>query len=122
MLDSYEIDFLYTMLKVDDLESQLKTAFSNTIPPAIKQIILAELPTKTATGDELAERVANIFDDLVSAQLAKLVAYAIDYYVKNAAITGTIITTGSPTMQTAKIFSSPTPTINGKIPNTLGIK
>lgn len=109
------------MLKVNDLQSQLKTAFTNTITPAIKQVILSEMPTKTDHGEEVATRASKIFDDLVSDQLATLIAQAIDYYIKNASITGTLITVGSPTTQTAKVTSMPTPTINGKIPNTLGI-
>jgi hypothetical protein len=53
--------------------------------------------------------------------LADNIANAIDYYIKNMAITGTIITVGSPVTQTAVITSMPTPVANGKVPNTLGI-
>lgn len=109
------------MLKVDDLQSQLKTAFSKVLPPAIKQAVLIQCPIKSDKGDEIADRVAETFDDLVSDQLATLIAEAIDYYIKNASITGTIITTGSPVTQTAVITSLPTPVTNGKVPNTLGI-
>ena len=65
--------------------------------------------------------IAETFDDLVTEPLAENLANAIDYYVKNIAITGTIITSGSPVTQTAMISSMPTPVINGKVPNTLGI-
>ena len=55
-------------------------------------------------------------------QLAQLIANAIDYYVKNISITGTIITVGSMVTQTAMIAPAPTPVVAGAIPNTLGIK
>jgi len=48
-------------------------------------------------------------------------AEAIDYYIKNADITGTIITVGNKFTQTAKINPPGTPVMGGKIPNTLGI-
>jgi hypothetical protein len=109
------------MLKVDDLKSQLKSAITNTVKPAIKQVLLASYPVKSNQGDEMAERLSQTFDELVSEQLATLFAQAIDYYIKNASITGTIITAGSPVTQTAVITSLPTPVTNGKVPNTLGI-
>ena len=109
------------MLKPNDLQSQLETAIRNTVTPTVKEMVLQLMPEKTKEGDELAERISQTFDDMVSESLSTLIAQAIDYYVKNASITGTIITTGSPVSQTAKITSMPTPTINGKIPNTLGI-
>jgi hypothetical protein len=109
------------MLKVNDLQSQLETAIRNTVTPAVKQMVLQLMPEKTKAGDELSDRISQTFDDLVAESLSTLIAEAIDYYVKNASITGTIITTGSPVTQVANITSMPTPTLNGKIPNTLGI-
>lgn len=110
------------MLNVNDLESQIKSALSNIIPNAIKECKLAELTEESDLGKEKAEEIAKLFDELVSEQLAKCIAGAIDYYVKNAQIYGTIITAGSPVTQTAVIMSQPMPTVNGAIPNTLGIK
>lgn len=109
------------MLKVDDLQFQLEVAIRNTVTPTIKQMVLQLMPEKTKEGDELAERISQTFDDLVSPSLSTLMAQAIDYYVKNASITGTLITVGSPVTQVANVFSMPTPTLNGVIPNTLGI-
>jgi len=109
------------MLKVDDLQSQLEVAIRNTVTPTIKQMVLQLMPEKTKEGDELAERISQTFDDLVSESLSTLMAQAIDYYVKNASITGTLITVGSPVTQVANVFSMPTPVLNGVIPNTLGI-
>ena len=109
------------MLKVDDLQSQLEVAIRNTVTPTIKQMVLQLMPEKTKEGDELAERISQTFDDLVSESLSTLMAQAIDYYVKNASITGTLITVGSPVTHVANVFSMPTPVLNGVIPNTLGI-
>jgi len=109
------------MLKVNDLKYQLKVAYSKVLPTAIERIVLTLMPEKSKVGEEKAKEMAQQFDELVSEELAELTANAIDYYIKNAAITGTIITAGSPTTQMAKITSMPTPITNGKVPNTLGI-
>ena len=53
--------------------------------------------------------------------VAELLSSAIDYYVKNITITGTLITTGSPWVHTVSITPAPTPITAGKIPNTLAI-
>ena len=47
---------------------------------------------------------------------------AIDYYVKNISISGTVLTTGSPVAQQAVIIPAPTPVVAGVIPNTLKIQ
>lgn len=109
------------MLNVDGLKDQIKQSIQEIIIPALVQIELLRCPQKSKLGDELAEQVANTFDELVTEPLAENLANAIDYYVKNISITGTIITVGSPTTQTASISSMKTPIVNGKIPNTLGI-
>ena len=71
------------------------------------------ISTWTLVTETLTEKVID--------PLAKRLAAAIDYYVRNANVYGTIITTGSPVTQMAAI-SSPTPLTNGKIPNTFGIQ
>jgi hypothetical protein len=109
------------MLNVDGLKDQIKQSIQEIVIPAIKEIERARQPNKSELGDELAEQIANTFDELVSEPLADNLANAIDYYIKNMAITGTIITVGSPVTQTAVITSMPTPVANGKVPNTLGI-
>ena len=109
------------MLMVADLENQIKCAFQNIIPPAIERCKLQEYSVESDVGKKMAKDFADTFDELVCADLAKLIANAIDYYVKNAQIFGTIITVGSPVTQTAVITSMPTPVANGKVPNTLGI-
>lgn len=109
------------MLNVDGLKEQLMQIIKDVVVPAIKEIELARQPLKSDIGDKQAQKIAETFDELVTEPLADNLANAIDYYVKNISITGTIITTGSPVTQTAKIISMPTPVTNGKVPNTLGI-
>ena len=80
------------------------------------QINLKKQPTTSELGNEQAKEVATVFDEMVSEALADILANAIDYYVKNMNITGTIITVGGPTTQTATIAPAPTPITGGKIP------
>lgn len=109
------------MLNVDGLKEQLMQTIKDVIIPAIKEIELSRQPLKSDTGDKMAQQIADTFDELVTEPLADNLANAIDYYVKNISITGTIVTVGSPVTQTANIESMPTPITNGKVPNTLGI-
>ena len=78
-------------------------------------------PNESDYAEELADDIAEAFDELTSDQFAELLANAIDYYVNNIYITGTLRTTGAPTTHTCSIVASPTPITAGKIPNTLGI-
>lgn len=110
------------MLKPDVLKQNLLDLFNQTIPVAFEQAFLELMPEKTDAGSEAAKKFGETIDKLVSEQWAETMAQAIDYYVKNAQIFGTVITVGSPTTQTAMINSTPMPATNGAIPNTLGIK
>lgn len=109
------------MLKVNDLESQIKSSLTDIYKPAIKQIFSMLFVQKSDFTDELINDIADTFDDMTSAPMAEMLAAAIDTYIKNISISGTIITTGSPFTQQAQIIPSPTPITAGKIPNTLGI-
>lgn len=109
------------MLKVDDLKSQIASAIKNIVVPAIEQCIKNKTSQKSDKEYEEAKKFAESFDNQVTDQLADSLANAIDYYIKNADITGTIITVGSPTTQTAVISPPPTPVVGGKVPNTFGI-
>lgn len=108
------------MLNVKELQNQIKISIQNILVPAVEEVMKVSFPILTETNQETAKDMAEAFDNLVSEPLAEALANAIDYYVKNMSITGTIITTGSPVSQTAKIFSTK-PITNGKIPNTLGV-
>lgn len=109
------------MLKIDKLQDEIKKAFDDTIPGALEQALQLTFPEKTATGDDIAKRFGETVNDLISEALAQRLAAAIDYHVRSADIYGTIVTVGSPITQTATI-ESPSAVVNGKVPNTLGIK
>lgn len=109
------------MLNVDNLQKSLQVAFEEVLPSAFEEVMRAMLPMQSTDGDNKVKAVSNFVKDLISEDLSTRIASAIDYYIKNADIYGTIITVGSPSTQTAKI-ESPSPLTNGKVPNTLGIK
>lgn len=109
------------MLNQDALSKQLQDGFSTIFKNTFECCLLNSFPNNSEVGAEYAKKFAETFDNLASESLATLISAAIDAYIKNAAITGTIITGGSAVAQTAKINSLPTPTSNGKVPNTLGI-
>lgn len=109
------------MLKVDTLQKQIQQAFEEVLPGALKQAMATTMPEKSKTGEKIIERFANTATDLIAEDLSTRLASAIDYYVKNADIYGTIITTGGPFTQMSMINSSG-PLINGKVPNTFGLR
>jgi len=108
------------MLNVATLKSQLQGAFEEILPGAFEQAMLCALPSKTAVGSDMAKNFGDTVCDLIAEPLAEALSSAIDYYVKNITIYGTILTTGTPVSQTA-IITSPSPITNGKVPNSLGI-
>ena len=109
------------MLNQEALNKQLKEGFSAIFKNAFETCLLNSFPNKSDIGAEYAKNFAETFDNLVSDELAILISTSIDAYIKNAAITGTIITAGTPGSQTATIKSLSVPTSNGTVPNTLGI-
>ena len=110
------------MLDKETLKENLANGLSTIVRPAIEECFKRMWPAKSNIGDSYAEAFANNFDEIVSEQLAEVFAAAIDYYVKNIEIFGTVITVGSPTTQTAQINGMSTPLLNGAIPNTLEIR
>lgn len=108
-------------LKVGDLKEHIETGIKNIIVPAVERIVSMQFSDTSDVGKKKAREIREAFDDMVSDALAEVLAQAIDYHIRNAAITGTIITTGSPFTQQAQIFHIETPITNGKVPNTLGI-
>ena len=110
------------MLNPTDLGEYITNSIRTIVCPAIKQCILNSWPEKSDKGDEIAESFANEFDSLVSEELGNAIAQAIDYYIKQIELYGTVITTGTPTTQTAQINGMSVPMINGAVPNTLGVR
>lgn len=109
------------MLKVNDLQKQIKAGLTEIYKPAIERCVLMLFPEKTDVGDNISKDIAEAFDDMTSEAVAEILANAIDYYVRNITITGNLITNGPPTTHTCTITPAPTPITAGKIPNTLGI-
>ena len=109
------------MLKPNDLKTAIKNALTDIYKPAVEELVLGLLADKTTAGDEMAKGIAERFDAATSDQMADILSAAIDYYVRNISVTGTLITTGSPWIHTVSINAAPTPITAGKIPNTLGI-
>lgn len=108
------------MLNEQKLYKEIKAAFNETFPTAFQHALKTTFPGQSSVGDDVAKQFGKSIDEAISEPLAKRLAAAIDYYVRNANVYGTIITVGSPVTQTA-VINSPTPLTNGKIPNTLGI-
>jgi hypothetical protein len=108
-------------LKVGDLKEHIEVGLKNIVNPAIERIESLRYTDKSEIGKRKAREIRDMWDDMVSDALSEVIAQAIDYYIKNADITGTIITVGSPFTQEATIFSTQVPIVNGTVPNTLGI-
>lgn len=108
------------MLNEQKLYQEIKKAFDETFPSAFENAILTTFPGQSSTGKDIAKQFGKSVNDAIAEPMAKRIAAAIDYYVRNIDVYGTIITTGSPVTQTA-IINSPMPLTNGKIPNTLGV-
>ena len=108
------------MLNPTRLESELKTAFEECLPGAFERAFMETMPEKSKAAEEKAKQFGETIKELLAEDLAKRIAGAIDYYVKNANVYGTIITMGSPFTQTA-VVNTPSPVTGGKIPNQLGI-
>lgn len=110
------------MLNPDGLEQQIKNALEQYLPPTFEQAAHVLMPGTGDECDEMCKDFGQTVADLLSEPLASSLAAAIDYYVKNISISGTIITTGSPVTQQAPIVPAPTPTVAGVIPNTLKVQ
>ena len=108
------------MLKVDKLKSEIQKAFEETLPTALEQAIRTTCQNDSALGTEMAKRFGEVVTDMVSEPLAERLAAAIDYHVRSASISGTIITVGSMVTQSAMI-NSPSAITNGRVPNSLRI-
>ena len=108
------------MLNVVRLEQEITKAFKEVFPTALETAFKQTLPEKTNDGDQKSKEFADTFTKLIAEDMGKRLANAIDYYIKNANIYGTIITMGGPFSQTA-VIQSPSPVTNGKVPNSFGL-
>ena len=110
------------MLNKSELESQLKSSLHEHFKNACEQAVAKLMPVPTKNGDKRIQEFSECFTTIIEENISTCLAEAIDYYVKNIELHGTVITVGSPTTQTAKIDCTPNPTSNFAIPNCLGIK
>lgn len=110
------------MLNPTGLEQQIKTALEQYLPETFEQASKVLFPKSGEEADNRCKEFGQTVADLLSEPLASSLAGAIDYYVKNISITGTIVTTGSPVTQQAPVVPAPTPTVAGVIPNTLKVQ
>ena len=109
------------MLNEKKLCEEIQKAFEETLPAAFEQAMLTTFPGTSDVGSDIAKQFGKSLNDAISEPLAQRLAAAIDYYVRNITIYGTLITYGAPTTHTCSI-NSPSPLTNGKVPNSLGIK
>jgi hypothetical protein len=109
------------MLNPASLEQQIKNALEQYLPPALEQGAKILMPTQTETGNDMCKEFGDAITEMLAEPLASSIAAAIDYYVKNISLQGTIITAGSPVTQTVIITPAPTPVVAGAIPNTLNV-
>jgi len=109
------------MLDKSALKEYIENAFHATIVPALENAMLRSYPYNSEYGQDHAHTFALNFGSIAAEPFSEVLADAIDYYIKNITITGTIITMGSPTTQTATIIPAPNPMSAGSIPNTLKI-
>ena len=102
------------------LQQEFYEAFNELFPVAFTQALDETFAEKSELATNICENFGKTITELLANDLSIRMAEAIDTYVKNADINGTIITVGSPSTQTAKI-KSPKVVTNGFVPNTLRI-
>ena len=109
------------MLVVSELEKALTRSLEEVLPSALEEGFKHVLPCTSKAGNEKAKEFGESITKMIAEPLGIRFSNAIDYYIKNADIYGQIKTIGSSASQIATI-ESPSPLINGKVPNTFGIK
>lgn len=109
------------MLNKNELQKQIQSSLEKNFKKACARAVEKLMPIPTENGKKRTEDFAETFTKIIADNLSVSLAEAIDYYVKNIELHGTVITVGSPTTQTALINCTPNPTVNGTVPNTLKI-
>lgn len=109
------------MLNKDELRSQIQSSLDTHFKAACEEAVAKLMPRPTKNGNKRIKAFAESFTNIIAENLSTCLAESIDYYIRNIELHGTVVTVGSPTTQTAIINCTPTPTINGTIPNTLHI-
>ena len=108
------------MLDPDELADNIYANFKVAMAPAIKDIFLYLSPVKSELAETMAQTVTDKFDEAFKV-MADGMADSICTFVTKADVKGTILTTGSPTTQTARLFGGSQIT-KGGVPNQLKIE
>lgn len=77
------------------LKDNIKKAFDETLPEAIERGLLQMLNNESKAGNDMAKKVADTVNELISEPLAERLSAAIDYYVRTADVHGKIMITGN---------------------------
>lgn len=109
------------MLQKDKLIKGLREGLEPMFKNSLKTAFKATNPYESDAMDDAAEIFGESFSKTFVPVFSEFLGTVIDAYIKSANIYGNVVTTGSSTMQRAKI-SSTSPITNGSIPNTFGIK
>ena len=109
------------MLNTEALKDYIAYAVRTVLADALGQAINNTFPVKSDVGNQMTNQIKEDFAEIASDNFASIVANAIEAYIKGMDITGTVITTGTPTTQTAKIVPAGSPLTAGVIPNTLKV-
>ena len=107
-------------------EKVLKDAIENGLKEigkdALAQAWLAISPSKSDAAERTSENFAEAAMAVLSEPIAYILSSAISGYIKNAELYGEIVTVGPTGTQTAIVNSTSTPTVNGTLINTIGIR
>lgn len=117
------------MLNSASLKKDLKSAIEDTFKEGFYQAMKGTLGSTSDAGDKMCKDFSDRIVRIIADPLAERFAEAIDAYVKNANIFGTIVqpfvSAGSPHFHTGvftcPIMTSPVGLGGGSIPNTFGI-
>ena len=107
------------MLNTDQLADTLYANFKVALAPALKDLFLYIAPQKSELADTMAQTAVEKMDEAFKI-MSQGMADSIATFVKQADVTGTVLTAGSPTTQTAKLFGGSQIT-KGGVPNQLKI-
>lgn len=88
---------------------------------AIEHSFSRLFPLQTERDKQVLNSIKAQFEQLTLVPVSMMLAQAIDSYIKNANVTGMILTKGGPHSQMAIVKSSPIGQGGGLIPNNLTI-
>lgn len=108
-------------MTVKELKDHIAGGVKSTLPKSLKDALKGMWPNSDLAED-LADEMSHALVTAFADSFADVLATAIDAYATSLKITGTIITTGSPSTQQARIIEAPMPASAGSIPNTLKIQ